>query len=193
VEDLKVFFTASGLLAAVLAVWVRFWDERGLIGRAWCYSAVLTLLVGIGLAGGYNLTTKEGSTPDVAIGLFMAGVCMTVIAVGQSWLLVAWNCWRFMDGHEPVWRFLPGADLEKAKPDDIKKNEGLRRVIVLGPMTCGGCLILGFLLLSLCHFSPGTSYLAGAISSFTIASIAFLLTLDPILNVLKHTFFDSGR
>ncbi|MBN2100202.1 MAG: hypothetical protein JW753_11470 [Dehalococcoidia bacterium] len=186
-EDLRVFFTASGLLAAVLALWVRFWTERGLLGKAWCFCATLVLLLGMGLAALANLTTGNGEAPRMSIGLLMAGLCMTAIAVGESGLHAVYDSWLFMRGKRPVARLVPELDIDLAKPDDIKKNEGVRRFYVLWPAVCGVFLILGFVLYSCGGFTrESLVFYILAVSCFAIAFFALVRTSFALV---KRFFF----
>jgi hypothetical protein len=196
VENPSVFFAASGLLAAALALWVRFWVDRGggqlsgaLIGTAWCYCATLILLAGMALAAGLNLTTESGKVPDEAIGLFMAGLCMTAMAVGESGFHVAYNCWRWVRGDNPVSQIVRGFNFDKDTPKEEKeKKKPERGLMVLGPAMCAGFLTLGFVFLSRGHFLSESSWFPWSVVCFAIAGMALVSVAGFVVG---HTFLSK--
>jgi hypothetical protein len=123
--------TAEALLATVLLVWAQLWAQSyvstGLLptlrptvtwnvllptaefGLVWTYAAVLSALTALGttalcLALPNRATAEEGNVrlPDVAVGLFAAGLQMSVLNVGQSAVSAFVRSWHYSTSKHTV-------------------------------------------------------------------------------------------
>jgi hypothetical protein len=190
-HELKTFLTASGLLAAVLAVWLRFWVDlarerqqmTGLMGRVWSFIATLVLLAAMALAIQQNVSKTEGYVPNEAIGLFFAGLAMTGIAVGESAFRALVECYDYVrTGKYGTYGGGNGEGARKAMVASPRTMPG-RLLLVLYPLLCAILLIGGFLWFAHDDFSTcsgGMWYLIFPVVPLAILPVPSYLIWDRL-------------
>jgi hypothetical protein len=186
-HDLRTFLTASGLLAAVLAVWVRFWVDRGrdhsnsgMLGVLWSSIAIIDVLAAIGVAVFQNVPNEsEGKVGNEAIGVFMAGLFMAAIAVGLTMFQTLAKCYGYVQAKEAKRR---GVDFENGLSVDPGEDKRWQRlVLVLYPISCAVLLIGGCIWFSYDDFSTCSGGMW-----FLILWVAPLILLPVPLKTVKR-------
>ena len=186
-HELKAFLTASGLLATVLTVWLRFWHEsrtqrnpvRERVGFVWSSTALLVVLAAIALAVFQKVSREAGYVSNEAIGLFLAALAMTWIDVGESWFHALVDCAIFVI--KGTNRMTTAFELSlwpgSWTAPDGKEREGFSlkwlAIVVTILVVCPASLIVGLILFSRDNFSFSTC--SAGMWLLVVAALAVLL------------------